>query len=314
MMIMCLVESLLMVNHLRKKATPGRSHALLNFQIQLCLRPGRCVTARTGDRRALLLSISLSSYLLLCRPSHSLCLALIFELGGSTIPSSAAGGLCLRRSSGWWRVEGDVWLTFSGVRSSLAPSCRWVSGVWRSICLFRPWCLGGTRSAIPRLDCSRDIDFLRGEFNSLAVNVVLGLVALARGVLLSRGVEIVVHGSFEAASSPSVHPFSSSGLVFFSGSVPPVQLLMSRLTYLRFSEKASDEESELFLVTGVLELFGPLAATIPFPSSCKFGSVFRRSMNPFGGVFGRCRRSLDANYSGDCTDIPGVRVNEENLT
>ncbi|KAH0898397.1 hypothetical protein HID58_047965 [Brassica napus] len=90
-----------------------------------------------------------------------------------------------------------------------------------------------------------------GELNSLAVNVVLGLVALARGVLLSRGVEIVVHGSFEAASSPSVHPFSSSGLVFFSGSVPPVQLLMSRLTYLRFSEKASDEESELFLVTGV---------------------------------------------------------------
>lgn len=87
--------------------------------------------------------------------------------------------------------------------------------MWRSICLFRPWCLGGTRSAIPRLDCSRDIDFLRGEFNSLAVNVVLGLVALARGVLLSRGVEIVVHGSFEAASSPSVHPFSSSGLVFF---------------------------------------------------------------------------------------------------
>ena len=36
-----------------------------------------------------------------------------------------------------------------------------------------------------------------------------------------------------------------------AGSVPPVQLLMSRLTYLRFSEKASDEESELFLVTGV---------------------------------------------------------------
>ncbi|WZZ53590.1 hypothetical protein YC2023_053697 [Brassica napus] len=112
----------------------------------------------------------------------------------------------------------------------------------------------------------------RGELNSLAVNVVLGLVALARGVLLSRGVEIVINGSFEAASSPSVHPFSSFGLVFFcnlfralstgfywvcallcvlAGSVPPVQLLMSRLTYFRFSEKASDEESKLFLVTGV---------------------------------------------------------------
>ncbi|CAF1859198.1 unnamed protein product, partial [Brassica napus] len=110
-----------------------------------------------------------------------------------------------------------------------------------------------------------------GELNSLAVNVVLGLVALARGVLLSRGVEIVINGSFEAASSPSVHPFSSFGLVFFcnlfralstgfywvcallcvlAGSVPPVQLLMSRLTYFRFSEKASDEESKLFLVTG----------------------------------------------------------------
>ncbi|CAF1916001.1 BnaCnng53080D [Brassica napus] len=40
-------------------------------------------------------------------------------------------------------------------------------------------------------------------------------------------------------------------LCLVAGSVPPVQLLMSRLTYLRFSEKASDEESELFLVTGV---------------------------------------------------------------
>ncbi|XP_013633166.1 PREDICTED: zinc finger BED domain-containing protein RICESLEEPER 2-like [Brassica oleracea var. oleracea] len=75
--------------------------------------------------------------------------------------------------------------------------------------------------------------------------------------------------------------FILSPLSAWSGSVPPVQLLMSRLTYFRFSEKASDEESELFLV---LELSGPLAATIPFPSSCKFGSV-RLSMCGFGAIF-----------------------------
>lgn len=32
LMIICLVESLMRVNHLRRKATPGRSHTLLNFQ------------------------------------------------------------------------------------------------------------------------------------------------------------------------------------------------------------------------------------------------------------------------------------------
>lgn len=35
------------------------------------------------------------------------------------------------------------------------------------------------------------------------------------------------------------------------GSVPLVQLLMSSLSFLWFSKKASDEESDLFLVRGV---------------------------------------------------------------
>lgn len=49
------------------------------------------MTARTGDRRALLLSVSLFSYLLLHCPSHSLCFARFSELGGSLVPFSAAG-------------------------------------------------------------------------------------------------------------------------------------------------------------------------------------------------------------------------------
>lgn len=137
--------------------------------------------------------------------------------------------------------------------------------------LFCPWRLRETSSYLHRFDRSGDIDFLRGGFESLAVSVVLVLMALARGVLPSRGIESSRLWLLRTTLSPSIHPFSSSGLLYYfylfgvlidllfsgcalccvlTGSVPPVQLLILRLTSLQFLKKASDEECKLFLVGG----------------------------------------------------------------